>query len=744
MKRVLLLAYAGIMFAGCSHSAPATHGKDVTPLYSEGITLIPYPQEVSLRGPEFVPGSELAIVLDKDATEQVKFAALDLARELESTWGLQARITDINSDGAIRLTREGVSGKISSLPEETARQGYELTAAADQLTIRAPGDAGLFYGTRTLLQILKRGTHGPYVPGMSIADWPDIPLRACHYDTKHHQDRREYVERFIRDLARYKINMLVWEWEDKFEYPSHPEIGAPGAFTMKEMQEITAYARKYHVQLVPLVQGLGHVSFILKWPQYSQLREIPASNWEFCPLKEESYALLTDLWEDAMEATPGSEYIHIGSDEAYELGQCEQCRKRAEEIGRSGLYHLFIKKAGAPLQASGRKVMAWESPMAWTAGDSPAVGVRPLEGLVLMENNPGETGDFRYVREASAAGYGVFAYDPNPGIEPLFLPYFLKLRGEGDQEHEAENALSSSHAVISAAAKSGYFDGMINTSWDDSGLHNQVWMLSFINSAEWAWSGDRPTLEEFTEKFFRNYYGERSSDLKELFRLLNEAAYFYYKSFERRVWHYGEIGKTHLPDLPRGDNLEYDPFWNREYGERVAESGEEIRQMERAMEIIRNNRTAGIKNSSDLEVFASLVQLVEHTCHTYLALSELELAIREAHRQHFRSHEKALEALEHAVRIIEDNLREREKVYTDLVAVWEKTRLPKGMSTADKEFFHRQDRARHFAFRRADMTYLIYDEELLGLEDYKEKLLEYIAYYRSLYFQQESLAGNAG
>ena len=224
----------------------------------------------------------------------------------------------------------------------------------------------------------------------------------------------------------------------------------------------------------------------------------------------------------------------------------------------------------------------------------------------------------------------------------------------------------------------------------------------------------------------------------------NGCIYFYYKSFERRVWYYGEIGKTHLPDLPRGDNLEYDPFWNHEYGERVAESGEEIRQMERAMEIIRNNRTAGIKNSSDLEVFASMVQLVEHTCHTYLALSELELAIREAHRQHFRSHEKALEALEHAVRIIEDNLREREKVYTDLVAVWEKTRLPKGMSTADKEFFHRQDRARHFAFRRADMTYLIYDEELLGLEDYKEKLLEYIAYYRSLYFQQESLAGNAG
>ena len=282
MKRTFLLAFAGIMFAGCTHSVPETDGKDSTSLYREGITLIPYPQEVYLQGPEFVPGNELAIVLDKNATDQVKFTAAELARELENTWGLQVRVTDMNSDGSIRLTREGISGKISSLPDETALQGYELTAGADQLTIRAPGDAGLFYGTQTLLQILKRGSNGPYVPGMTIADWPDIPIRACHYDTKHHQDRREYVESFIRDLARYKINMLVWEGEDKFQYPSHPEIGAPGAFTMTEMQEITAYARKYHVQLVPLVQGLGHVSFILKWPEYSHLREVPASNWEFC------------------------------------------------------------------------------------------------------------------------------------------------------------------------------------------------------------------------------------------------------------------------------------------------------------------------------------------------------------------------------------------------------------------------------------------------------------------------------
>lgn len=735
------LQFRAVNLAGVSgpvHRIVLSKGGDTmeehtSALFKSGINLIPYPQEVVFEGEDFVPGAQLSIVLDGNASDQLRFTASELARQLEDEWDIEAVVTDLPAPGAIRLTREGVPEKIKALTEEKALQAYELIAASDQLIIRAEGEAGIFYGTQTLLQLLKNGVDGAFVPGLRICDWPDIPQRACHYDTKHHQDRRGYVESFIRDLARYKINMLVWEWEDKFLYPSHPEIGAPGAFTMEEMQEITHFAKQYHVQLVPLVQGLGHVSFILKWPQYSHLREIPASNWEFCPLKEESYDLLSDLWMDAIEATPGSEYIHIGSDETYELGKCEECRQKAEELGKSGLYHLFIKKAGTPLQALGRRVMVWERPMGWTVSDSPAQGIEPLNNMVLMEDYRYESYDFKYAREAKATGHEIFAYDPNPGIEPLFLPYFYKLRGEGDQEHEATNALQRSYETISQAAGSGHFDGMINTSWDDSGLHNQVWMLSFINSAEWAWSGNDPSAEEFIDKFFLNYYGASSTDMKELFHLLNRAAYYYYKSLERRVWHYGDIGKTHLPDLPRADNLEYDEFWNREYAEKITESREQLMHMERAMAIIRANQGAGIRNSYDLEIFTSIVQLVKHTCNTYLALSDLELAVKEAHRQRFLSHEAALGALERALTIIDDNLAERERVYRELVASWEKTRLPKGMSTDEKEFFHRQDRARHFAFRRADMSYLICDEELLGLEEYRKSLLDYIEYYRTLY-----------
>jgi hypothetical protein len=51
--------------------------------------------------------------------------------------------------------------------------------------------------------------------------------------------------------------------------------------------------------------------------------------------------------------------------------------------------------------------------------------------------------------------------------------------------------------------------------------------------------------------------------------------------------------------------------------------------------------------------------------------------------------------------------------------------MPKGMSTPDKKYFFKMDRSRHFANRTPDMSYLIYDEQLLDMEGYLEKLSAY-------------------
>ena len=705
---------------------PAKQTLFASDLSQLGLHVIPYPHEVYPGGTDFFFSDELTIVLDANHSEADRFAAEELVRDLKSAWNIKGVISGKSGDKSVLLDRKGASGTLKD-------QGYLLKASGNEVVISAKDEAGLFYGTRTFLQLILKTANGFRIPGLQITDWPDIKKRAVHYDTKHHQDKRSYVESFIKDLAHYKINQLVWEWEDKLAYESHPEIGAPGAFTIQEMQEIARFARKYHVELIPLVQGLGHVSFILKWPQYKHLREIEASNWEFCPLKEGSYDLLFDLWEEAIKATPGSEYIHIGSDETYELAACTDCRAKANEIGQSGLYHLFVKRASEHLQKLGRKVMVWERPMGWKKNSSPGKGVEPAKGLVLTESYDDETEDFGLAGESKKLGFEVYAYDPNPGIEPLFLPY--QFRQQEKEKRVIEGCLENSYRFLTSAATSGVFDGMIRTSWDDSGLHNQMWMLCFATAAAYSWNGGNPALPEFEESFFKTYYGPAVQNMEELYYLLNEGAYYYSWTLERNVWHYGMIGKTHMPDLPRNEHIEYDPFWNAEYGEKINESREMLGKMGRALLIIENNRKTGTKHVYDFELYRSVAKLIEHTCLTYIDLSNLEYTITQAHRQTYQDKQKAFDHLSEAAGMITASLERRNKVFNELVETWEQTRLPKGMSTPGKKYFHQEDRARHYANRRADMSFLIYDEQQLDMEGYLKELEAYTEYYKKLWLE---------
>ncbi len=696
---VFLLVFSGSVLA------------EKSALWEKAIPLIPYPQSVEMGEDSLQLGRRLSIVLKGAVSPADRFAADELVSRLANEYGIRTQLSDNDRPRAIVLERLG-GGK-------TSDQAYELTVSAAGVNIRSSGEAGLFYGTRTLLQLIKRHGDKLFINHLTISDKPDIPQRAAHYDTKHHQDKYEYVRSFIRDLADYKINVLLWEWEDKFEYPSHPEIGAPGAFTMAQMQALTAYAHKYHVQIVPLVQGLGHVSYTLKWPQFADVREIPSSNWEYCPLKEGSYELLFELWKDAAEATPGSEFLHIGCDETYELGLGVECGCQAamEKMGKEALFQKFINRCSEYVLKMGR------TPISWGGGYRPEQGLQPPSGHLVGARN------VEHAAVAREAGYRTYIYDPNPGIEHLFLPYLYS-----ESPYYKGSCLARSHEPVSRAALSGNYEMMINTSWDDSGLHNQVWMMSWINSAEWSWSGAAPGLEEFTDKFFVSYYGTGAKDMRQLWMLLTKGGYYYMDTFERKVWHWGDVGKTHLPDLPRGDALEYDPFWKREFAGITARSRHQYGQMQKAIAICKSNLVQdNVRRTYDFEVFCTVAELIAHTARVYIDLAALEDAITEAHRAHFASNEQAVAGLEKAQRIAGRTIEEREQVYNRLVAVWEKTRLPKGMDTPEKKFFFQQDRARHFGFRTADMSYLIIDERMLGLDEYLVKLKEYTQWYRETY-----------
>ena len=142
------------------------------------------------------------------------------------------------------LPRTGHMGKglflqLSESNVPDSPEGYVLEVNDKGVTVTARTEAGLFYGCQTLEQLLEDSRDFDLeIPQMKITDYPAIAYRAVHLDTKHHLDRMEYYYRMIDRLARYKVNAIIWELEDKLRFTRRPEVAAPNAISKQEMQAL--------------------------------------------------------------------------------------------------------------------------------------------------------------------------------------------------------------------------------------------------------------------------------------------------------------------------------------------------------------------------------------------------------------------------------------------------------------------------------------------------------------------------
>lgn len=666
-------------------------------------TIIPTPRALELTDGEWVLPSIWTIHV-AGADPQDHFAAQCLIDSLRDERNETATLSEASTSTVVLTRCEGPA------------EGYRLQVTAEGVRIEGHDAAGVYYGVQTLRQLLRSG--GKALACHRIEDAPVLAHRAMHYDTKHHQDRFEYVKAFIVELAEYKANILVWEWEDKLAYRKHSQIGAPGAFTIQQMQDLTDFARQHHVEIVPLVQGLGHVAFILKHREFRSLRELPDSDWEFCPLNDGSYELLFQLWTEAMEATPGSRFLHIGSDETYELGlgvDCG-CAAHAAEHGKDSLMRIFIDRCVDWVESQGRTCLSW-------GGQWKPEGKPPRPGMIWTDGDKPEV-----VKASADAGYPCWIYAPNTGVTPLIdfsLPWVKSTMWGTGSGQAWVGGFARTADAFSRAARDGSVQGSITTSWDDSGLHNQMFMPHFICACEYSWNPEGTELNAWIDRFYTHYFGPQAQDMRECQHLLQEGALFYDDTFQRRVWHWGDVGKVHLPDFPRA-GLEYDTFWRKRYADMIERAQNQQPMLEKAAAILRRNLQHGARHAYDLEVMLSCVALMQHNVDLILGLAQLEALLKTAsYDLHFTDRAGALRCLRDMETVLEGLIAERERVYTELVACWERSRLPKGMAVGDQTYFWRPERARHFANRTADMRYLMRDEDLLDLDGYLARLRVY-------------------
>ena len=342
--------YVFPLLLACAAAAPA---QNATALWLRGYSVIPTPRNVQLGSQDIAFGGDWTIAAEGPAAGNI--AVRSLVRDAADFHAVALR----RAAGSKTIRLSVKPGTVATKAEpDLDVQAYRLKISPTAIEITGNGEAGMFYGVQTLLQLMKRDGAGRLtVPECTIEDWPKLQLRFLHWDTKHHQDRMETLKRYLDWAARMKANMIGFELEDKFEYPSHPVIGAPGAFTTAQLQEIVNYGLERHIQVVPVVQSPAHLAYVLKHQEFADLRA-DGTNYMSKLCDPRTLDLLFSMYDDVIKATKGVKYFFVSTDEVYYAGIEGTCRPYNEE-NRSLAWAEYVQKAHAHLSKQGRRMLIW-------------------------------------------------------------------------------------------------------------------------------------------------------------------------------------------------------------------------------------------------------------------------------------------------------------------------------------------------------------------------------------------------
>jgi len=370
LLRIRLAFAATMILALVSLAAPAP-ATTASPLFARGYTVIPEPQKVTLTGKdfEFSPSWRLELA---PGVRPEEVAVESLKQELQERFHLALEEAKGKGGPGLRLAIDPRAVEVGAATDKQksvlAEQAYRIKLTPSRVTITGNTLTGLFYGVQTFVQLLKPQQGKAWLPE-GEADWPELELRVIYWDDAHHLEHPEVLKAAIRQAAFYKINGFSIKLEGHFQYRHAAAIVEPSALSPGELQELIRYALRYHVQLIPYLDGPAHDAFILKHPEYAGLREYAGSNYEFCVTNPETYKLFEGMFYDLLEATQGSKYFLLSTDEPYYVGLAKngQCNEvdRAKELGSVGkLLAEFVTKTAGYLHERGREVIFWgEYPM---------------------------------------------------------------------------------------------------------------------------------------------------------------------------------------------------------------------------------------------------------------------------------------------------------------------------------------------------------------------------------------------
>lgn len=372
---------------------------------AEGITapaIIPEPQSMEMGAGSFALSPDTRVLADSASRETAKV----LASRLGTATGFALKVRRSGEagpvTGAILLTTRGADTNLG--PE-----GYEITVAQDSVVLRAPAQAGMFYGVQTLFELLPPAVFSTNVqagvtwqaPCVHIRDWPRFPWRGLMLDVSRHFYSKTEVEAYLDAMALHKMNTFHWHLVDDHgwriqikKYPKLTEVGAwrpnigfgfdpklstaygpdgryGGFYTQDDIREVVKYAAARHITIVPEIEMPGHSSAALTaYPEYSCTGGPfqPALTQGvfygiYDPAKEKTFEFLGNILTEVAGLFPGP-YIHVGGDEVpkdtwHNSADCQALMKREGLKNEQELQSWFERRIEKIVNARGKRLIGW-------------------------------------------------------------------------------------------------------------------------------------------------------------------------------------------------------------------------------------------------------------------------------------------------------------------------------------------------------------------------------------------------
>lgn len=394
-KKVPLIA---LLLTILSCQTTVENSEPFVPDYS----IIPLPENIT-KADGFFEFSERTAFFADSSIDEIDKAKRYLIQRIETASGI--RLNEKETDSG-----KGIIIKKSS--DITGNESYSLKVTSENITIFARHGAGAFYAIQTLLQLLPPEIESNTlvdgikwrVPAVKINDEPRFEWRGMMLDVVRHFFPKEFMLKYIDNLAKHKINTLHlhlvddqgWRIEIK-KYPKLTEIGAwrvdrenkpwnarepikngekatyGGFYTQEDMKEIVQYAADRFVTIVPEIEMPGHTSSALAaYPQYAcfegDFSVLPGGYWPitdiYCAGNDSTFIFLQDVLSEVIKLFP-SEFVHIGGDEANKTNwkKCPECQQRIKDESLKNEHELqsyFIHRIEKFINANGKRLIGWD------------------------------------------------------------------------------------------------------------------------------------------------------------------------------------------------------------------------------------------------------------------------------------------------------------------------------------------------------------------------------------------------